>query len=161
MRVFHGSTIEIPNPDVDHSKKNLDFGPGFYLTTIQTQAENWALRKALRFKGPAIVSIYELDNNLAEFRKKVFAENNREWVEFVCACRRGSDIYNQYDIITGGVANDKVYVVVDMYYRGIWDMDRTLSELRFYQNNDQICLLNQQLVDRHLTFKESYEAVKK
>jgi len=159
MKVYHGSTIEISNPDISHSKRNLDFGPGFYLTTIQKQAENWALRKALRLKTSAIVSIYDLDVEIGGFRRKEFIENDREWVEFVCACRRGSDIFSKYDIIIGGVANDKVYIVVDMYYRGIWDIDRTLSELKFYPHNDQICLLNQQLVSKHLIFSESYEVV--
>ena len=60
----------------------------------------------------------------------------------------------------GSVANDKVYLVVDMYYRGIWDMERTLSELQYYEHNNQICLLNQELIDKHLTFIESYEVVK-
>jgi len=157
MRVYHGSTIEIIRPDVGHSKRNLDFGVGFYITTIQKQAENWSLRKALRLGTSAIVSTYELDDELGEYKIKTFEKNDREWVEFVCACRRGSDIFKQYDIIIGGVANDKVYRVVDMYYRGIWDIDRTLSELRFYEHNDQICLLNQQLIDCHLTFIETYE----
>lgn len=39
MIVYHGTTIEIPHPDVSFSKKYLDFGRGFYLTTYQKQAE--------------------------------------------------------------------------------------------------------------------------
>jgi len=161
MRVYHGSTTEISKPDVNHSKRNLDFGAGFYVTSIQEQAENWARRKALRMKASAVVSVYELDDAMSGFFVKEFADNNSEWVEFVCACRRGSDLYQQYDAIVGGVANDKVYLVVDMYYRGIWDMERTLLELRFIEQNDQICLLNQQLIDIHLAFLESYEVEKK
>lgn len=159
MIIYHGSTIEIQNPDVIHSKRNLDFGPGFYLTTIRDQAERWALRKALRLRAAAVVSVYNIDETRTGFREKVFAKNDREWVEFVCACRRGGDVFKQYDVVIGGVANDKVYTVVDMYYRGIWDIDRTLSELRFYEYNDQICFLNQQLIDKHLSFDESYEVL--
>ena len=60
MIVYHGTTMEIRNPDVKFSKKYLDFGQGFYLTTYQNQAEKWALRKALRQKAEAIVNIYEM-----------------------------------------------------------------------------------------------------
>lgn len=34
MIVYHGSTEIIKNPDVLHSKKYLDFGKSFYITTF-------------------------------------------------------------------------------------------------------------------------------
>ena len=40
MIVYHGSTEIIKNPDVVHSKKYLDFGRGFYITTFENQAKN-------------------------------------------------------------------------------------------------------------------------
>ena len=39
MIVYHGSTEIIKNPDVVHSKKYLDFGRGFYITTYENQAK--------------------------------------------------------------------------------------------------------------------------
>ncbi len=33
MIVYHGTTETIEKPDVTYSKKYLDFGKGFYLTT--------------------------------------------------------------------------------------------------------------------------------
>ncbi len=38
MIVYHGSTLEIKNPDVKHSKSSLDFGKGFYVTSFSEQA---------------------------------------------------------------------------------------------------------------------------
>jgi len=35
MIVYHGSTEIIQMSDVNHSKKYLDFGKGFYLTTYE------------------------------------------------------------------------------------------------------------------------------
>ena len=35
MIVYHGSTIEVRHPDVNHSYRNLDFGKGFYETYDQ------------------------------------------------------------------------------------------------------------------------------
>lgn len=39
MIVYHGSTEIIKYPDVVHSKKYLDFGRGFYITTFENQAK--------------------------------------------------------------------------------------------------------------------------
>jgi hypothetical protein len=55
------------------------------------------------------------------------------------------------------VANDKVYTAVDMYYRGIWDIERTLAEIKYYKMNDQYCLITQQFIDAKLLFIDSYE----
>jgi hypothetical protein len=60
MIVYHGTTIKVQNPNVAFSKRYLDFGRGFYLTTFQNQAEKWALRKGLRQRADAIVNIYEI-----------------------------------------------------------------------------------------------------
>lgn len=40
MRLYHASDRVIENPDVYHSREHLDFGKGFYLTSIRIQAEN-------------------------------------------------------------------------------------------------------------------------
>lgn len=48
MIVYHGSTEIIKNPDVVHSKKYLEFGRGFYITTFENQAKKWAVRKGMR-----------------------------------------------------------------------------------------------------------------
>ena len=53
MIVYHGSTEIIKNPDVLHSKKYLDFGQGFYLTTSKEQAESFlktSIAKAIAAK---------------------------------------------------------------------------------------------------------------
>ena len=64
MIVYHGSTEIIKNPDVVHSKKYLDFGRGFYITTFENQAKKWAVRKGMRQKKTAIVNVYELSDLL-------------------------------------------------------------------------------------------------
>ncbi|MBQ2153212.1 MAG: DUF3990 domain-containing protein, partial [Clostridia bacterium] len=57
MIVYHGSDLIIENPDIIHSMKRLDFGSGFYVTSVQTQAERWAKRKArLHGKDKGIIS---------------------------------------------------------------------------------------------------------
>ena len=34
MKVFHGSNMIVDKPDVMHSYRALDFGKGFYVTTV-------------------------------------------------------------------------------------------------------------------------------
>ena len=62
MIVYHGSNQIVEHPDVSYSDRNLDFGRGFYVTTVKEQAEKWARRKAGFSKGSerAILNVYEM-----------------------------------------------------------------------------------------------------
>lgn len=160
MRIYHGSTEVIENPDVKHSKRYLDFGKGFYLTTYESQAEKWAIRKSMRKNTEAIVNIYELDENWEGFRVLSFEKENDKWLEFVCACRKGEELNSEYDIIIGNVADDDVFKTVDMYFRGLWDKEKVLSELRYYKMNNQICIVNQETIDKLLRYLDYYEVKK-
>lgn len=142
MIVYHGSTEIIKNPDVLHSKKYLDFGKGFYITTFENQAKKWAVRKGMRQEKTAIVNIYEL---------------SEKWLDFVCGCRKGQPLNEAFDIIIGNVADDDVFKTVDMYFRGLWDKEKVLNELRYYKMNNQLCIVNQKTLNQLITFKRSYE----
>ena len=62
MIVYHGSNMEVATPFVHLGRKNLDFGKGFYVTTLQEQAKRWAETIVrLRPRGTAIINKYELD----------------------------------------------------------------------------------------------------
>ena len=164
MTVYHGGILEIRNHDVTHSKKYLDFGKGFYVTSFPKQAERWAVRKSMRSgKGKAIVNVYDLKDDYTGYRVLEFRdpEHDEEWLDFVCDCRDGKEDYKKYDIIIGGVANDDVFKSVDMYHRGIWDKKRTLQELKYFKKNNQIAFINQKAIDDLLVFNSSYEAEEK
>lgn len=137
MIVYHGSTKIIDNPDMTYSKKYLDFGRGFYLTAFEEQAKKWAIRKAMRQQKSAIVNIYEISDNWADLNVLSFKEENEQWLEFVCACRKGSELNRKYDIVIGNVADDDVFKTIDMYFRGLWDKQKVLAELRYYKTNNQ------------------------
>lgn len=156
MNLYHGSNCVIKIPDINHSRKNLDFGEGFYLTSYKKQAERWALRKASLEEGPAIVNVFDLDDDLSEIRVKEFQENNEAWVKFVCECRRGHRNIDA-NLIIGGVADDKVFEAVNMYFKGYWDMPTTLNALKFYERNDQYCFVTQEAIDSVLAFNSYYE----
>lgn len=157
MIVYHGSIEIIKNPDVMHSKKYLDFGQGFYLTTFENQAKKWAARKGMRQKKTPIVNVYEMSEEWQNLKVLSFEKENEEWLDFVCACRKGEPLNKEYDIIIGNVADDDVFKTVDMYFRGLWDKKKVLSELRYYKMNNQICIVNQETLNRLLTHQNSYE----
>lgn len=116
MIVYHGSIEIIKNPDVMHSKKYLDFGQGFYLTTFENQAKKWAARKGMRQKKTPIVNVYEMSEEWQNLKVLSFEKENEEWLDFVCAGRKGEPLNKEYDIIIGNVADDDVFKTVDMYF---------------------------------------------
>ncbi len=110
MKLYHGSTVIIDKPPVSYGRDNLDFGKGFYTTNMQSQAEKWVQRFiSLGKKG--IINVYNSED--ADIQKKYSykksSEYNDEWLDFILACRGGAKDYLNYDIIEGGIANDKVF----------------------------------------------------
>lgn len=158
MIVYHGSNMIVDHPDVRHSFRDLDFGRGFYVTTIREQAERWAKRKALFAEGSKpVLNEYEMSSDVGGLLVRNFGDDLDAWIDFVCQCRDGNQKYRQYDIIIGKVANDKVFRVVDLYHSGIWDKERALKEIRVYPGYDQIAFITQKAIDQTLVFSKAAE----
>lgn len=159
MIVYHGSIATIPHPTVNAGRDNLDFGKGFYVTTLKKQAAEWSKTVArLRPGAKPTLNSYELDLPaiLAEgYRLLEFAEYNEEWLDFIVSNRTGEERWKAFDIIIGGIANDRVFDTIENYMAGQIDKQTALGRLRYHQPNNQICLLNQRIVDEHLTFNGS------
>lgn len=152
MIVYHSSDQCFITPDVEHSRSALDFGKGFYVTRIKEQAEKYANR-FLRIGKDAYIHIYEYSEDV-DLRIKKFECYDEEWLEFVCRCRKGGDIYKQFDIIEGGIANDKVFRTIDLYMAGIYIKEQALQQLSYEMPNNQLCFITQQAIDKCLKFKE-------
>ena len=160
LTLYHGSQLAVPQPKTKAGRQNLDFGPGFYLTKIRKQAEDWAVVMAGR-KGrnaEAVLNIFQFDMDKAVsngVRKKSFLTYDLEWLDYVVACRRGKDYSDEYDIVEGGVANDNVIDTVEDYEKGIITAEQALGQLRYKNVNHQLCILNQVVIDKYLKFVES------
>lgn len=147
ITLYHGSYIAVSSPLVGLGRKKVDFGKGFYLTNLYTQAKAWAETIAER-KGrniQPIVSVYTLNYTSVKgegFRVKVFESYNLEWFEYVINCRRGGNMQKLYDIVEGGVANDNVIDTVEDYENGVITAEQALGQLRYKKVNHQICILN-------------------
>ena len=48
MIVYHGSNTVVQHPDVIHTCRNLDFGKGFYDTTVREQYDGQSERPNLQ-----------------------------------------------------------------------------------------------------------------
>ena len=156
MKVFHGSTSEIQNPLANIGRDNLDFGKGFYVTDIYNQAERWASVMMLRRPGSvATINILNIEKiSSSNYKSLHFKGYSTDWLDFIVACRRGEKPWLGYDLIEGGVANDRVFDTIENYIEGQITKETALGRLQYEQPNNQICLLSQQLIDECLSFQQ-------
>lgn len=160
ITLYHGSNIEVATPLAKIGRKNLDFGQGFYLTSIRKQAMDWAdviaLRKGRDTKG--VVSVYHFNKTKAledGVIFKIFDAYDTDWLEYVVDCRKGKNVYANFDVVEGGVANDSVIDTVEDYEKGIITAQQALGQLKYKKVNHQICILNQDVIDKYLSFVKS------
>lgn len=155
MILYHGSYMPILDPKADAGRNDLDFGKGFYLTSILRQAQSWAHAVSLR-RGPSFkpkVTTYEFAMEDAEkdgFKVKRFAKYDLEWLDYVVDCRRGGTMQYEFDIVEGGVADDNVIDTVEDYENGRITAQQALGELAYKEVNHQMCIRKQEIIDRYL-----------
>lgn len=150
MKLYHASPLVIEQPDVHHSREHLDFGKGFYLTALYDQARKYAMRFLLRGRK-AYINEYLLDDELAEHTVKEFKCYDSEWLDYVGKCRKGTQD-NPFDVVVGGIADDKVFNTIDLYFAGAMSREDALGRLSFEHPNHQLCILNQDVINHHLHF---------
>ena len=153
MILYHTSTIEIKQPDLLHSRPRLDFGRGFYLTTLRNKAERYGERFTRRGEL-AVLNTFLFDETSSEFTRKVFPAYDGEWLDFVTACRKELS-HESYDVIEGGIADDQVFDTIDLYFSGIYTREQALNQLQYKKPNHQICITSQYVLDKFLHFQSS------
>lgn len=155
MILYHGSWLVVSKPDLKHSRSDVDFGQGFYTTPIRKQAEKWCGKFKRRGKN-GIVNIYEYDpDNVDTLKILKFDSYSEEWLDFILKCRREKDD-SDYDIVAGGVANDKVFNTVELYFDQLIDKKEAIRRLRYEKPNMQICFRTEEAL-KQLYFKGSVE----
>ncbi len=158
--LYHGSYTEVSSPLVKLGRNKVDFGQGFYLTMLKEQAEAWAKTISERKKkgARAVVSTFSLNMERIKeegYRVKTFERYDLAWLEYVIDSRKGGTLQNQYDLVEGGVANDNIIDTVEDYENGVITAEQALGQLKYKAVNHQLCILNQDIVDKHLTFISS------
>ena len=160
MRLYHGSTVEVRRPSLHYGRKHTDFGKGFYTTTLAEQAEHWAKIKKDREKAAkAVVSVYEIDDALLAnpaLRIREFHGVDEAWLNFVVGCRKKNAVTHDFDLVFGPVANDNVFLTVNLYETGALDAPAAIAQLKAYKTYDQLSFHTQRVITA-LRFVESYE----
>ncbi len=153
MKLYHSSNVLVDLPDTAHSREDLDFGKGFYLTPIKDQAISYAQR-FLRRMQDAWLNTYELQYSPKDWKEKIFYSYDKEWLDLISQCRAGYDSYD-YDIIIGGIANDKVIRTLDRYFQGEINSTQALGILKYEKPNIQYCIRSQEMLDKCLKHIDS------
>ncbi len=71
IEVYHTSNVCVDMPDTKHSRRELDFGPGFYFTHLREQAEKYSFR-FLKRGEEAWLNIYDFSEDWKHWTVKVF-----------------------------------------------------------------------------------------
>jgi hypothetical protein len=122
VRLYHGTTDQhaaaILSGPVKCSlgRPYRDFGPGFYTTTLLTQAHTWAAEVALTIPGatPAVIELTVAREDLAQLDTLAFVRGDfsaDDFWSFVHYCRVGATDHGRggtrgpyYDVVYGPVA---------------------------------------------------------
>lgn len=153
MKIYHSSSVRVGTPDIRHSRDYLDFGKGFYLTTLHEQAIKYAQR-FVRRQQDAWLNVYEFIFEPSEWKVLEFDAYDKAWLDFVAKCRAGQDD-SDFDLVIGGIANDKVIQTLDRYFEGELSENETLGLLRYEKLNNQYCVRSQRMLDECLKHIES------
>lgn len=151
MKLYHSSNVVVEHPDILHSRKYLDFGRGFYLTSIYEQAVRYAQRFKRRGQE-AWLNVYDFSmNEESKWNILRFDSYDKQWLDFVAQCRDGQDV-GEYDLVIGGIANDRVIITLDRYFMGEISQDDALGILKFEKPNIQYCIRSERLLKECLTY---------
>ena len=142
MKLYHGSHIEVKNPKIITSSRVGDFGRGFYTTSNLEQARRWAQIRAIQENQPSgVVTVFDVPDHLfshPELQIKSFENANAVWLDFVLANRKNVDFDHEFDLVCGPVADDRVYVCLNMLEDGLADRETVIRKLKTYVLADQI-----------------------
>lgn len=138
--LYHGSNVRIEEIDLDRCHPYKDFGKGFYLTDIEEQARQMAVRRTrIAGEGSPIVTAYAFDERLlddASLRVKRFDKPSEEWALFILENRQGL-ARECYDIVIGPIADDGVAFQLERYMRHMITLDTLVKELTYRKLNRQ------------------------
>ena len=115
-----------------------DFGKGFYLTDIEQQAKDMAIRKS-RFvpKSSPCVLKYGFDENYLKdgtLQVKVFEGPTEEWAN---RYNPANKVIHDYDVVIGPIADDGVALQIGLFRDGFIDLAALTKALEYKKLNKQ------------------------
>ena len=135
MKLYHGTNVDFDEIDLTKSNKYKDFGQGFYLTDIRSQAEELAAKKSRLFGGYPIIQEYEFDETLlngSEIKVLKFDRPSTKWAEFIFKNRNRDNAFtHDFDIVIGPIANDGVAYLLGRYEEGTLTIEELSDKLDY------------------------------
>ena len=163
--VYHGSYIEVRNPDLSKCKKGKDFGVGFYITTDRNQAIRFTKIVANRNGlSQGVLNIYKFSNfeNLNVYE---FESTNVEWLNCVIGNRNKqfkklAYPFKDYDVLIGKIADDNTSTVINAYMSGVLGpvgsqiaINTAINQFLTNTLNNQICFKTEKSLERLKFFR--------
>ena len=141
MILYHGTNVDFKIIDLKKSNRYKDFGQGFYLTDIRSQAEKLAAKKARLFGGYPVIQEYDFDETTlgnSNLNILKFSSPTAQWAEFVFKNRNREQVFAHcYDIVIGPIADDGVAYLLSRYEEGTLDIEELSKELTYKELNSQ------------------------
>lgn len=139
MILYHGSNVEVKEPRIIKSKRLLDFGTGFYLTSDYEQAKKWAVRTtARREEGVPTITVFNIEKSeIEKLDSLIFDTADKEWLKYISLKRTDKSAEDSYDLVIGPVANDQAIRTVNNYLKGYFDEDIAIRLLLPQNLKDQ------------------------
>lgn len=148
IKLYHGTNTTFDKVELDKCLPYKDFGRGFYLTTIRTQALARAKNKCNFEGGAPTILAYQFDEKeLANLNVKYFEKPTEEWANFIFANRdkRNKKMHN-YDIVIGPVADDGVIASIRLYETKVIDLAEFVKRLEYAHPNIQYALCTERAI---------------
>lgn len=172
IELYHTSSEFFKYPCLDKSRNLIDFGKGFYLTSYQEQAENFAKQKMKRRKPCHRTYIYKYTfdiERITELNVMKLLKYDEQWYNVIKECRRKADdrnnffICKKYDLIYDRMADNNVIGLTKLSSDGLpWEdyrVQEAAANLRSKKDlRDQYCFKTEKALQMlHL---QSYACVK-
>ena len=140
LTLYHGSNSNFSTVELSKAKDKRDFGKGFYLTTLQNQAKEWAEVLFARFGGDGVF-VYEFEFEMkGDLCTKQFDSVSEDWLIFIRDNRVKGGVQHDFDIVRGAVANDKTNRTLALFVEGVYTPKEALKKLLPNKLNDQLSI---------------------
>lgn len=157
LTIYHGSNYIIDKPSLSLGKKNNDFGQGFYCTTSENLAGEWACKN----NQDGFINKYELDDSNLKILNLLDGNYNiLNWIALLLKNRTftisnplvinrkdylidkfGIDL-NDYDIVIGYRADDSYFSYANDFVNGVISIDILEKALKLGNLGSQIVLIS-------------------
>jgi len=142
--VYHGSYAKIDEVNLSFCRKGRDFGRGFYVTKIRSQAEQWAVRKGRWRNTQGEVTEFWFHEELAgilKLKMLKFDGYTTDWLDFIVLNRNNPSEQqaHDYDLVEGPIADDDIATRISDYINDSITKEQFLSELIYKTPTHQLC----------------------